>query len=186
MVRWLGERHHRPVRGRIAPRCAQGASARSPAVSDESNALQAVSGVHFGTCTRAPDSPSSPRIGRQLAHPYLCARRFRSFGRSFRRLSGESSPSLARMDRRRFRGQPGAVGRRLTARASLSSGCHATDTGARLRRSVRGSPPPRFREWDSSGGEGTARRGTTGGQQWRRHLSGETSWKFETRTKSQR
>ena len=26
----------------------------------------------------------------------------------------------------------------------------------------------RAREWDSSGGEGTAHRGTTGGQQWRR------------------
>lgn len=63
--------------------------------------------------------------------------RLRSFGQSFRRLSGESSPSLARMDRRRFRGQPRAVGRRLTARASLSSGCHATDTGAGPRRSVR-------------------------------------------------
>ena len=41
------------------------------------------------------------------------------------------------MDRRRFRGHPAAVDRRLPARASLSAGRHATDTGAGLRRSVR-------------------------------------------------
>ena len=101
---------------------------------ERSNALQAVSGFHFGTCTRAPNSsPASVDTWRIPISVHVASGR--SAGPC--RLSGESSPSLARMDRRRFRGQPGAVGRRLTARASLSSGCYATDTGAGLRRSVR-------------------------------------------------
>ena len=56
--------------------------AGQPAPAGAFQRAPAVSGFHFGACTRAPNSISSPGIGRQLAHRRLCARRFRSFGRS--------------------------------------------------------------------------------------------------------
>ena len=60
-------------------------------------------------------------------------------------------------------GQPAAVAGRLRTRASQRAGCHAAPLAPGFVGRF-GSRPPRAREWDSSGCEGTAHRGTTGGR----------------------